>query len=115
MSRSERPTPPRVSSTRSCSGRTSTPRSAVRFANHRPSRSRSKSPDGARGRGVIAGARVIRTVVFDMDEVAAGEMLYLDDDSAHVAGAREAGLLAERVGGAGDVRPSLAAHRLAHA
>jgi glucose-1-phosphatase len=48
-------------------------------------------------------------------EVAAGEMLYLDDDSAYVAGAREAGLLADRVGEAADVRASLAAHGLAHA
>jgi hypothetical protein len=42
-------------------------------------------------------------------------MLYLDDDSAYVAGAREAGLSADRVGGAADVRASLAAHGLAHA
>jgi FMN phosphatase YigB (HAD superfamily) len=48
-------------------------------------------------------------------EVADGEMLYLDDDSAYVAGAREAGLSADRVGGAADVRASLAAHGLAHA
>jgi HAD superfamily hydrolase (TIGR01509 family) len=47
--------------------------------------------------------------------VATGEMLYLDDDSAYVAGAREAGLLADRVGGAVDVRASLAAHGLVHA
>ena len=46
-------------------------------------------------------------------EVASGEMLYLDDDAAYVAGAREAGLSADRVGGAADVRASLAAHGLA--
>jgi hypothetical protein len=39
-------------------------------------------------------------------------MLYLDDDSAYVAGAREAGLSADRVGGAADVRASLAAQGL---
>jgi glucose-1-phosphatase len=40
------------------------------------------------------------------------EMLYVDDDATYVAGAREAGLSAERVGGATDVRASLAVHGL---
>jgi glucose-1-phosphatase len=40
------------------------------------------------------------------------EMLYLDDDATYVVGAREAGLSADRVGGAPDVRASLAAHGL---
>jgi HAD superfamily hydrolase (TIGR01509 family) len=40
------------------------------------------------------------------------EMLYLDDDATYVAGARGAGLLADRVGGAADVRASLAVHGL---
>jgi glucose-1-phosphatase len=44
--------------------------------------------------------------------VAPGEILYLDDDAAYVAGAREAGLVADRVGGASDVRASLAARGL---
>ena len=45
-------------------------------------------------------------------EVAPDELLYLDDDAAYVAGARDAGLLAERVDGASGVRASLAAHGL---
>ena len=40
------------------------------------------------------------------------EMLYFDDDATYVAGAREAGLSADRVGGAPDVRASLAVHGL---
>jgi HAD superfamily hydrolase (TIGR01509 family) len=40
------------------------------------------------------------------------EMLYVDDDATYVAGAREAGLSADRVGGASDVRASLEAHGL---
>jgi glucose-1-phosphatase len=40
------------------------------------------------------------------------EMLYVDDDATYVAGAREAGLSADRVGGAPDVRASLEAHGL---
>ena len=40
------------------------------------------------------------------------EMLYFDDDATYVVGAREAGLSADRVGGAPDVRASLAAHGL---
>jgi HAD superfamily hydrolase (TIGR01509 family) len=40
------------------------------------------------------------------------EMLYFDDDATYVAGAREAGLSADHVGGASDVRASLAAHGL---
>jgi glucose-1-phosphatase len=40
------------------------------------------------------------------------EILYVDDDATYVAGAREAGLMADRVGGAPDVRASLAAHGL---
>jgi hypothetical protein len=40
-------------------------------------------------------------------------MLYLDDDAAYAAGAREAGLSAERVSGAAGARASLAAHGLA--
>jgi putative hydrolase of the HAD superfamily len=40
------------------------------------------------------------------------EMLYFDDDGTYVAGAREAGLMAERVGGAPAVRARLAAHGL---
>jgi len=43
---------------------------------------------------------------------ALGEMLYFDDDAADVAGAREAGLSVDRVGGALDVRASLAVHGL---
>jgi putative hydrolase of the HAD superfamily len=45
-------------------------------------------------------------------EVAPGEILYLDDDATYVAGAREAGVLADRVKGASDVRASLAVHGL---
>lgn len=45
-------------------------------------------------------------------EVACHEMLYLDDDEAYVAGARAAGVSAHRVGGAAEVRASLAAHAL---
>jgi|RhiMethySRZTD1v2_1073278.scaffolds.fasta_scaffold27759_3 HAD superfamily hydrolase (TIGR01509 family) len=44
--------------------------------------------------------------------VAPDELLYLDDDATYVAGARQAGLRAERVGGAPDVRASLTAHGL---
>jgi beta-phosphoglucomutase-like phosphatase (HAD superfamily) len=40
------------------------------------------------------------------------EILYFDDDTTYVAGAREAGLSAHRVGGAAGVRASLAAHSL---
>jgi FMN phosphatase YigB (HAD superfamily) len=40
------------------------------------------------------------------------EILYFDDDATYVAGAREAGLSADRVGGAAGVRASLAAHGL---
>ena len=43
-------------------------------------------------------------------EVGPDEVLYLDDDATYVAGAREAGLLADRVGGAPSVRASLAGH-----
>lgn len=45
-------------------------------------------------------------------EVAPEEILYLDDDPAYVAGARKAGLSADRVGGAAAVRASLAVHGL---
>jgi HAD superfamily hydrolase (TIGR01509 family) len=45
-------------------------------------------------------------------EVAPDEMHYLDDDAAYVAGARQAGLSADRVGGAAAVRASLAVHGL---
>ena len=45
-------------------------------------------------------------------ECAPDEMLYLDDDATYVAGARKAGLSADRVGGALDVRTSLAVHGL---
>jgi len=44
--------------------------------------------------------------------VAPGETLYLDDDAAYVAGAREAGLVAVQVRGERDVRATLAAHGL---
>jgi glucose-1-phosphatase len=40
------------------------------------------------------------------------EILYFDDDATYVAGAREAGLSADRVGGAPGVGASLAAHGL---
>jgi HAD superfamily hydrolase (TIGR01509 family) len=40
------------------------------------------------------------------------EILYFDDDATYVAGAREAGLSADRVGGATGVRASLAVHGL---
>jgi HAD superfamily hydrolase (TIGR01509 family) len=40
------------------------------------------------------------------------EMLYFDDDATYVAGAREAGLSADRVGGAAGVRASLGVHGL---
>jgi HAD superfamily hydrolase (TIGR01509 family) len=43
---------------------------------------------------------------------APGEMLYFDDDATYVTGAREAGLSAERVGGASDVQASLVVHGL---
>ena len=45
-------------------------------------------------------------------EVAPDEILYFDDDATYVAGAREAGLTAHRVGGAADVRTGLAVHGL---
>src|SRR5262245_4300886 len=44
--------------------------------------------------------------------VAPDAILYFDDETSYVAGAREAGLSAERVGGAAAVRASLAAHGL---
>src|SRR5262245_4872185 len=44
---------------------------------------------------------------------APGEILYFDDWESYVAGAREAGLAADRVGGAAAVRASLAAHGIA--
>jgi glucose-1-phosphatase len=44
--------------------------------------------------------------------VAPDEILYFDDDAIYVAGAREAGLSAQQVGGAAGVRASLAAHGL---
>lgn len=44
--------------------------------------------------------------------VAPDEILYLDDDATYVAGARRAGLLADRVDGAPGVRANLAAHGL---
>jgi glucose-1-phosphatase len=40
------------------------------------------------------------------------EILYFDDDATYVAGAREAGLSAHRVGGAAGVRTGLARHGL---
>jgi putative hydrolase of the HAD superfamily len=45
-------------------------------------------------------------------EVAPGEILYFDDEATHVAGAREAGLSAHRVGGAAGVRAGLARYGL---
>jgi HAD superfamily hydrolase (TIGR01509 family) len=45
-------------------------------------------------------------------EVAPHELLYFDDDATYVAGAREAGLSADRVGGVAGVRASLAVHGL---
>jgi putative hydrolase of the HAD superfamily len=45
-------------------------------------------------------------------EVAPEEILYFDDDATYVAGARGAGLSADRVGGAAGVRASLAVHGL---
>jgi glucose-1-phosphatase len=45
-------------------------------------------------------------------ECAPDEILYFDDDAAYVAGAREAGLSAYRVGGAAGVRAGLAVHGL---
>jgi glucose-1-phosphatase len=44
--------------------------------------------------------------------VAPDEILYLDDDATYVAGARRAGLHADRVDGAPGVRASLAVHGL---
>lgn len=43
-------------------------------------------------------------------ERAPGEVLYVDDDAAYVAGARDAGLAALHVGGVADARAGLAAH-----
>jgi HAD superfamily hydrolase (TIGR01509 family) len=43
---------------------------------------------------------------------APNEILYFDDDATYVAGAREAGLSAHRVGGAAGVRTCLAVHGL---
>jgi HAD superfamily hydrolase (TIGR01509 family) len=43
---------------------------------------------------------------------APNEMLYFDDDATYVVGAREAGLAADRVGGAAGVRASLVVHGL---
>jgi glucose-1-phosphatase len=45
-------------------------------------------------------------------ECAPDEILYFDDDATYVAGAREAGLSAHRVGGAAGVRAGLAVHGL---
>ena len=45
-------------------------------------------------------------------EVAPAEILYFDDDATYVAGARGAGLSADRVDGAAGVRASLAVHGL---
>jgi FMN phosphatase YigB (HAD superfamily) len=45
-------------------------------------------------------------------KVAPDEILYFDDDATYVAGAREAGLSAHRVGGAAGVRAGLAVHGL---
>jgi glucose-1-phosphatase len=45
-------------------------------------------------------------------EVAPDEILYFDDDATYVAGAREAGLAAHRVGGATGVRTGLAEYGL---
>jgi glucose-1-phosphatase len=45
-------------------------------------------------------------------ECAPEEILYFDDDATYVAGAREAGLSAHRVGGAAGVRAGLAEHGL---
>jgi glucose-1-phosphatase len=45
-------------------------------------------------------------------EYAPDEILYFDDDATYVAGAREAGLSAHRVGGAAGVRISLSVHGL---
>jgi len=42
--------------------------------------------------------------------VAPNEILFFDDEAPSVAGAREAGLAADRVGGAPGIRASLAAH-----
>ena len=47
-------------------------------------------------------------------ECAPDEILYFDDDATYVAGAREAGLSAHRVGGAAGVRAGLAVHGLQH-
>jgi HAD superfamily hydrolase (TIGR01509 family) len=47
-------------------------------------------------------------------ECAPDEILYFDDDATYVAGAREAGLSAHRVGGAAGVRAGLAVHDLQH-
>src|SRR5712692_9928478 len=44
--------------------------------------------------------------------LAPAEILYFDDDVTYVAGAREAGLSAHRVGEAADVRTGLAVHQL---
>ena len=43
-------------------------------------------------------------------DVTPRELLYFDDDASYVAGAREAGLSAFRVGGVAEVHASLAAH-----
>jgi HAD superfamily hydrolase (TIGR01509 family) len=45
-------------------------------------------------------------------ECMADEILYFDDDATYVAGAREAGMSAHRVGGAASVRAGLAVHGL---
>jgi HAD superfamily hydrolase (TIGR01509 family) len=45
-------------------------------------------------------------------EVAPDKILYFDDDATYVAGAREAGLAAHRIGGAASVRTGLAMHGL---
>jgi putative hydrolase of the HAD superfamily len=44
--------------------------------------------------------------------LASNEILYFDDDATYVTGAREAGILAYRVGAAEDVRAGLTAHDL---
>ena len=47
-------------------------------------------------------------------ECAPDEILYFDDDATYVAGARQAGLSARRIGGAAGVRAGLAVHGLQH-
>ena len=70
-------------------------------------------PVPASGKHVV-GVDFAKSSVSEKLEVLGTMTLYVDDDATYVAGAREAGLSAYRVGGAADVRAGLAVHGLQH-